>query len=183
MRPPLWHPPGALSPAEHAIIKRIRRAKLLVFLRQHRPTLVADPFPQALLTLYKDPPQGPPPGPPAQLALATLRQASTQVADDAVIDATPMDRRWQLGRDWLDCATPPVSHGTLVICRQRWIARQLDRQRLARPVAIAAARGAFGSRQWRAALERSPRWGAGRVEDTYHRWGHALRKALGVLRV
>jgi hypothetical protein len=30
MRPPLWHPPVELSPAEHAIIKRIRRAKLFV---------------------------------------------------------------------------------------------------------------------------------------------------------
>jgi hypothetical protein len=33
MRPPLWHPPLDLSTAEHAIIKRIRRAKLCVFLR------------------------------------------------------------------------------------------------------------------------------------------------------
>jgi hypothetical protein len=72
MRPPLWHPPVELSPAEHAIIKRIRRAKLFVFLRQHRHTLFADPFQQELLTLYKDQPQGQPPVPPAQLALATL---------------------------------------------------------------------------------------------------------------
>jgi hypothetical protein len=48
MRPPLWHPPVELSSAEHAIIKRIRRAKLFVFLRQHRHTLFADPFQQEL---------------------------------------------------------------------------------------------------------------------------------------
>ena len=34
--------------AEHAIIKRIRRAKLFVFLRQHRHALFADPFQQEL---------------------------------------------------------------------------------------------------------------------------------------
>ena len=48
MRPPLWHPPVELSTAEHTIIKRIRRAKLFVFLRQHRHTLFADAFQQEL---------------------------------------------------------------------------------------------------------------------------------------
>jgi len=37
--------------AEQAIIKRIRRAKLFVFLRQHRHELCADAFQQDLLTL------------------------------------------------------------------------------------------------------------------------------------
>ena len=54
MRPSLWHPPVDLSTAEHAIITRIRRAKLFVFLRQHRHTLFTDPFQQELATLYKD---------------------------------------------------------------------------------------------------------------------------------
>jgi hypothetical protein len=53
MRPSLWHPPVELSTAEHAIIKRIRRAKLFVFLRQHRHELFADAFQQDLMTLYK----------------------------------------------------------------------------------------------------------------------------------
>jgi hypothetical protein len=29
MRPPVWRPPVALSPAEQAVVKRVRRAKLL----------------------------------------------------------------------------------------------------------------------------------------------------------
>jgi DDE family transposase/transposase-like protein DUF772 len=180
MRPPLWHPPVELSPAEHAIIKRIRRAKLFVFLRQHRHTLFAAPLQQELLTLSKDQPQGHPPVPPAQLALATLLQASTPVSDDEVIEATTMDRRWQLVLDCLDCDTPPFSTGTLVVFRQRLIAQQLDRRLLERTVEIAAASGAFGPRQLRAALESSPLWGAGRVEETSNLWGHALRKAVGV---
>jgi hypothetical protein len=53
MRPPLWHPPVALSTAEHAIMKRIRRAKVFVFLRQHRDELFADGFQQELLALYR----------------------------------------------------------------------------------------------------------------------------------
>jgi hypothetical protein len=181
MRPPLWHPPVELSTAEHAIIKRIRRAKLFVFLRHHRHTLFADPFQQELATLYKDQPQGHPPVPPAQLALATLLQAYTQVSDDEVIEATTMDRRWQLVLDCHDAETPPFSKGTLVAFRQRLIAQQLDRRLVERTVELAAASGAFGPRQLRAALDSSPLWGAGRVEDTYNLLGHALRKAVGVI--
>src|SRR4030095_6465001 len=181
MRPPLWYPPVELSTAEQAIIKRIRRAKLFVFLRQHRHALFAEAFQQELLTLYKDQPQGHPPVPPAQLALATLLQAYTQVSDDEVIEATTMDRRWQVVLDCLDAEMPPFSKGTLVAFRQRLIAQQLDRRRLERTVELAATRGAFVPRQLRAALDSSPLWGAGRVEDTYNLLGHALRKAVGVI--
>jgi len=159
MRPPLWHPPVELSTAEHAIIKRIRRAKLFVFLRQHRHELFADALQQERMTLSKDQPQGHPPGPPAQLALATIVQASTQVSDNDVIEATTMDRRWQLVRDGLDAETPPFSKGTLVAFRQRLIAQQMDHRLLERTVAIVAASGAFGPRQWRAALDSKPPMG------------------------
>jgi hypothetical protein len=60
MRPPLCHTSIELSPAAHAIITRIRRAKVFVFLRQPRHTLLADPLQQELATLYKDHPQGQP---------------------------------------------------------------------------------------------------------------------------
>jgi hypothetical protein len=56
------------------------------------------------------------------------------------------------------------------------IAQQLDRT-----VELAATNGAFGPRQLRAALDSSPLWGVGRVEDTYNLLGHALRKALRVI--
>src|SRR5205823_4626715 len=36
----------------------------------------------------------------------------------------------------------------------------------------------FGARRLRLALDSSPLWGAGRVEDTLNLLGHALRKAL-----
>jgi len=75
MRPPLWHPPIARSPAEHALIKRIRRAKLLVFVRHHRHELFGDAFQHAWATRYTASAQGYPPVPPAQLALATILHA------------------------------------------------------------------------------------------------------------
>jgi hypothetical protein len=51
MRPPMWHPSVELSSAAEAIIKRIRRAKLLVFLRQHRHELCSKPLQQELAAL------------------------------------------------------------------------------------------------------------------------------------
>src|SRR5919199_1186457 len=181
MRPLLWHPPIELSMAERTIIKRIRRAKLFIFLRHHRHALFSDAFQQELATLYKDAPQGQPPVPPAQLALALILQAYTGVSDDEVIEATTMDRRWQLVLDCLDVETAPFSKGTFVTFRIRLIEQQLDRRLLERTVELAAATGAFAARQLRAALDSSPLWGAGRVEDTYNLLGHALRKALGVI--
>ncbi len=181
MRPSCWHPPVEPSSAEQAVLARIRRAKLFVFLRHHRHALFTDAFQNELAALYKDAPQGHPPVPPAQLALALILQAYTGVSDDEVIEATTMDRRWQLVLDCLDTETPPFSKGTLVTFRTRLVAQQLDRRLLERTVELAATTGAFGARQLRAALDSSPLWGAGRVEDTYNLLGHALRKALGVI--
>src|SRR5918997_43721 len=181
MRPAVWQPSVVPSAAEQAILKRIRRAKLFVFLRHQRQALFADSFQQELASLYQDAPQGQPPVPPAQLALALILQAYTGVSDDEVIEATTMDRRWQLVLDCLDTQTPPFSKGTFVTFRSRLLADHLDRRLLERTVELAATTGAFGSRQLRAALDSSPLWGAGRVEDTYNLLGHALRKALGVI--
>lgn len=181
MRPALWHPPGAPSVAEQVIIKRIRRAKLFVFLREHRHELFDDAFQAELAALYRDSAVGQPPTPPAQLGLATILQAYTGASDDEVIQATTMDRRWQLVLDCLDCQETPFSKGTLVGFRKRLIAQHLDRRLIERTIELAAQTGAVGSRQLRAALDSSPLWGAGRVEDTYNLLGHALRRAIGII--
>ena len=121
--------------------------------------------------------------PPAQLALATILQAYTGVCDDEVIEATVTDRRWQLVLDCLGAEEPPFSKGTLVGFRARLIEKNLDRALVERSVRLAAATKGFGARALRAALDSSPLWGAGRVEDTFNLMGHALRKALGVIAV
>jgi hypothetical protein len=181
MRPSLWQPPIELSSAEQSIVKRIRRARLFVFLRQQRSRIFDAAFQSELAAVYKDSPVGYPPIPPAQLALATIVQAYTGVSDDEVIEATTMDRRWQLVLDCLDCAEPPFSKGTLVAFRQRMISQDWDRRLIERTVEIAEQTKEFGSRALRAALDSSPLWGAGKVEDTYNLLGHALRKAVSVI--
>lgn len=107
MRPDFWHPPIERSAAEQAILARVRRAKLLVFLRDQRHRLFSEAFQVELAACYPDTRQGRPPTPPAQLALATLVQAYTGVSDDEVIEATTMDRRGPVVLDCLDCQEPP----------------------------------------------------------------------------
>jgi len=183
VRPVVWRPPAEPSPAELAVIKAVRRARLFVFLRVHRHELFSEEFQAELAGAYVDSPKGQPPVPPARLALATILQACTGVSDDEVIEATVMDRRWQLVLDCMGAEEPPFSKGTLAGFRKRLIGKDLDRRLVERTVELAAATGGFGARALRAALDSSPLWGAGRVEDTFNLMGHALRKALGVIAV
>jgi hypothetical protein len=183
MRPEVWRPPVEPSPAERVVIKAVRRAKLFVFLREHRHELFDERFQAELAEAYVDSPKGQPPVPPARLALATVVQAYAGVSDDEVIEATVMDRRWQLVLDCMDADAPPFARGTLVGFRKRLIECNLDRRLIERTVELAARTGGFGARALRAALDSSPLWGAGRVEDTINLMGHALRKARGVIAV
>jgi hypothetical protein len=77
MRPELWQPPMELSGAEQAIVKRIRRAKLFIFLRRHRHELFDETFQREMAATYGETEEGQPPIPPAQLGLAVLLQAYT----------------------------------------------------------------------------------------------------------
>jgi Transposase DDE domain/Transposase domain (DUF772) len=183
MRPGLWNPPVEPSPAEQNVIKLVRRAKLFVFLRRHRHELFDEAFQRELAALYGEGAKGQPPVPPARLALAVILQAYTQASDDEAVEACVMDRRWQLVLDCLDADHPPFSKGTLVGFRTRLVEAGLDRRLVERSVELAAASGEFGPRALRAALDSSPLWGAGRVEDTLNMMGHALRTALGVIAV
>jgi hypothetical protein len=181
MRPSFWHPPVKLSLMEQTIITRIKRAKLFVFLRDQRHILFDDAFQEELAALYAPSVRGHPPILPAQLALATIVQAYTGVSDDEVIEATLMDRRWQLVLDCLDTEQAPFSKGTLVAFRKRLIEAQMDRRLIERVLEMASQSQAFGPRPLRAALDSSPLWGAGRVEDTYNLVGHALKKVMSLV--
>ena len=152
-----------------------------MFLREYRHKIFDETFQQELATLYQESNRGQPPIAPAQLALATILQAYMGVSDDEVIEAMIMDRRYQLVLDCLDTEDAPFSKGTLVNFRKRLIDANMDRRLIERTIEIAEQSGAFGSRALRAALDSSPLWGAGRVEDTYNLLGHALQKVISVV--
>jgi transposase len=60
MQPSLWQPSVELSVQEEQIVKRIRKAKLFVFLRQHRHELFDEAFQKELASLYRKAERGHP---------------------------------------------------------------------------------------------------------------------------
>jgi transposase len=134
------------SPAEQAVIKAVRRARLFVFLRRHRHELFDEQFQAELAEAYADSPKGQPPVPPARLALATILQAYAKAGDDEVIEASVMDRRWQLVLDCLGAQEPPFAKGTLAGFRTRLVEHDLDRRLIERTAGLAAATKGFGAR-------------------------------------
>jgi hypothetical protein len=65
MRPAQWEPPIELSATEQVIVKRIRRAKLFIFLRESRHDIFDRAFQEELASLYQDSVRGQPPVAPA----------------------------------------------------------------------------------------------------------------------
>jgi transposase len=183
MKPELWHPPLELSETEKQIVSRIRRAKLFVFLRKIGHQLFDDQFQLELAEIFDDNPKGHPPVSPAKLALVTILQAYTGASDDEAIESLLMDRRWQLVLDCLDCQKSPLGKGTLVRFRHKMIRRRLDRRLIERTVELAKTTKEFGAAKLRAALDSSPLWGSGKVEDTINLLGHAWKKVLKVCAV
>src|SRR5262247_4123724 len=178
----MWNPPIALTPEEHKIAARTRKArKFFVFLREHRHELLDADFQETLAQSYRAEPGGQAPVEAGLLALATLLQAYGHVGDRDAVELTVMDKRWQMVLDCLGAEQPPFSQGTLFNFRMRLIAHNLDKTLLDRTVALAEKTGGFGARQLRAALDSTPLFGAGRVEDTLNLLGHALRKAVGLV--
>jgi transposase-like protein DUF772 len=177
----MWNPPSALTPEEQKMAARTRKArKFFVFLRARRHELLDATFQAPLAAIYRAAPGGKEPVEAGRLALATLLQAYCHVGDRDAVERTVMDTRWQWVLDGLGAERPPFSQGTLFNFRMRLMAHNLDKILLERPVALAAQTGGCGARQRRAALDSTPRLGAGRVADTLHLLGHAVGKAVGL---
>jgi hypothetical protein len=177
----MWNPPIALSPTEQTIAARTRKTrKFFAFLRERRHELLDADFQTMLAHSYSQKPGGKAPVEAGVLALATLLQAYCHVGDRDAVELTVMDKRWQLVLDCLGAEQPPLSQSTLFNFCMRLIAHDLDKRLLERTVALAEKTGGFGVRQLRAALDSTPLFGAGRVEDTLNLLGHALRKAVGL---
>ena len=177
----MWNPPIALTPEEHKIATRTRKArKFFVFLRERRHELLDATFQDTLAETYRAEPGGKEPVEAGMLALATLLQAYCHVGDRDAVELTVMDKRWQMVLDCLGTEQPPFSQGTLWNFRMRLIAHNLDKILLERTVTLAEQTGGFGARQLRAALDSTSLFGASRVEDTLNLLGHAVRKAVGL---
>lgn len=173
-----WDVPVELTTAERAVARRLDRiGKFYVFLREVRHELFDEAFVSELEVAYGKP-RGKQPLPPAMLATVMLLQAYDQVGDADAVVTSVMDRRWQLVLGTLGEEEAPFSQGVLVRFRERMLAHDLDRKLLDRTVQLAKKTGKFGWQSAKAALDSSPLFGAGRVEDTWNLIGRAIRKLV-----
>ena len=97
MQPLLWQPSIELSAQEEQIVKRIRKAKLFVFLRQHRHELFDEAFQKELASLYRKAERDHPPVAPAVLALALILFRSGLLASITSLLWLPKSRFRPLG--------------------------------------------------------------------------------------
>lgn len=155
-----------------------KKAKLFVFLRQHRHELFDDAFQAELAAMYPSRARGKEPVAPAQLAMVTLLQAALGFSDEDAVEYAQFELRWQMLLDCLGSEDPPFAQGTLFAFRQRLIAHDMDRRLLERTVELAHKTQGFSAKALRAAFDASPLFGAGRVEDTFNLIGHAARDLL-----
>lgn len=175
----LWLPPEALSPAERRIAKRAaKKRKLFVFLREQRAALFDESFQRELMEMYRQTGAGKPPLPPAMMAMATVLQAYAGVADHEAVELTVDSKRWQMVLGCLGEEEPLFSQGALYDFRMRLMSTEMDRRLVERTVELARRVGGFDDKSLRLALDSSPIWGRGRVEDTINLLGHASRKVI-----
>lgn len=173
-----WSPPVALSKREEHILRGCKKAKLFVFLRQHRHELFDAAFQTELAGMYPTRARGKEPVAPALLAMVTLLQAAMGISDEDAVEYGQFELRWQMLLDCLGDDHAPFSQGTLFAFRQRLIAHDMDRRLLERTVELAHKTQGFSAKALRTAFDSSPLFGAGRVEDTFNLIGHAARDLL-----
>jgi hypothetical protein len=137
-----------LSAPEQNVAKRIRSAKLFLFLRKIRHQLFDRDFQEELGGLFKDSTVGKCPLAPVQIALAIILQAYTGVSDDEAIEAMQMDRRWQLVLDCLEGEPAPFGKGTLVRFRAALIASGGERRLVEKTIEIAKKTQGYSERSW-----------------------------------
>lgn len=168
-----WSPPEKLSSSEKLIAARCRNRKLFVFLREWRHRIFDEDTQAQLREAYSPKMRGKEAVPPAQLAMAMVMQAAFDVPDHEVVTLTVDSKRWQMVLDCLGAEDAPFSQGTFFNFRERMIAHDLDKKLFERTIALAKETGAFSATTLRAAIDSSPIYGSGRVEDTFNLIGRA----------
>lgn len=175
----LWFGPIECTEQENRILKRAQKnRKLYVFLRQQRHEIFSEPFQRELIEMYRQTGAGKEPLAPARLALLTLLQAYNAESDHEAVELTADSKRWQMVLDCLGAEQPLCSQKTLWDFRMRLILTGMDKRLLERTVEVARERGGFDAKKLRAALDSSPIWGQGRVEDTMNLIAHAVHNVL-----
>lgn len=117
---------------------------------------------------------------PSLLACALLLQWYDNVSDQEAVDRAKFDLRWKVALG-LAMEEEPFAKGTLWLFRTQLIVHQQARKLFEASLKHARQKGYFKTRTLTVALDTTPIFGKGAVEDTYNLLAESLRQVLRVL--
>ena len=169
-------PQGTLFTVENRLRKKVGQESFYVFLADHRHELFRDEDFAMLYCLDN----GRTSVPPSLLATALLLQAFDRVSDHEATERAQFDQRWQLALGVSD-EEVPFAKSTLCLFRNQLILHKEAKLIFHKGIEYLRKQGFVKRHKIRLALDTTPIFGKGAVEDTFNMLAEGLRQVLRVL--
>jgi len=167
---------GKLFTAENRLRKKVGEESFYVFLADHRHELFRDEDFSMLYCLDN----GRTSVPPSLLATALILQTYDRVSDQEAEDRAKFDQRWHLALGVSDEEVPFVK-STLCLFRNQLILHKEAKLIFRKGLEYLRKQGFVKRHKVRLALDTTPIFGKGAVEDTFNMLAEGLRQVLRVL--
>ncbi len=169
-------PQGKLFTAENRLRKKVGEDSFYVFLADHRHELFRDEDFAMLYCLDN----GRKSIPPSLVAIALILQTFDRVVDKEAADRAKFDQRWQVALGLSDEEVPFVK-STLCLFRNQLILHKEAKLIFQKGIEHLRKQGFIKRHKIRLALDTTPIFGKGAVEDTFNMLAEGLRQVLWVL--
>lgn len=167
---------GTLFTVENRLRKKVGEESFYVFLADHRHELFRD---EDFAMLYCSD-NGRTSVPPSLLATALLLQAFDRASDQEATERAQFDQRWQLALGVSD-EEVPFAKSTLCLFRNQLILHKEAKLIFHKGIEYLRKQGFVKRHKIRLALDTTPIFGKGAVEDTFNMLAEGLRQVLRVL--
>jgi len=167
---------GSLFTVENRLRKKVGEASFYVFLADHRHELFRDEDFSMLYCLNN----GRESVPPSLVATALILQAFDRASDQEAEDRAKFDQRWQLALGINDDEVP-FAKSTLCLFRNQLILHKEAKLIFHKGIEYLRKQGFVKRHKIRLALDTTPIFGKGAVEDTFNMLAEGLRQVLRVL--
>ena len=167
---------GSLFTPENRLRRKLGEESFYVFLADHRHELFRD---EDFATLYCGD-NGRPSVPPSLLACALLLQTFNSVSDQEATDRAAFDQRWQFALGIADDEVP-FAKSTLCLFRNQLIIHKEAKLIFHKGIGYLRSKGFAKAHKMTVALDTTPIFGKGAVQDTFNMLSEGLRQVLRVV--
>lgn len=169
-------PQGNLFRAEHRLRKKIGEESFYVFLSDHRHEIFSD---EDFAFLYCSD-NGRKSVAPSLLATALLLQSYNHTSDQETTDRARFDQRWQVALG-IDENEEPFAKSTLCLFRNQLIIHEEAKMIFKKGLAYLSEQGFIKKHTITVAVDTTPIFGRGAVEDTFNMLAEGLRQVMRAL--